>query len=89
MFRSQADPCYPESGQQDDGCYPDNAALPSRFMCWIIGSPGQAGPWKRDRGGEGPRGHGTAAISLGGHRSGSTRRLESGAVGSARRSGGW
>ncbi len=85
MFRSQADPCYPESDRQD-GCYPDNAPLPSRFMCWVTGSPGQAGPRRRDRGGESPRG--TAALPLGVHRSGSTRRLESGAIGSACRSGG-
>ncbi len=88
MFRSQAHPCYPESGQQD-GCYPDNAAVPSRFMCWVTGSPGQAGPRRRERGGERPRGRGAAAISLGVNRPGSTRRLESGAIGSARRSGGW
>jgi hypothetical protein len=87
MFRSQADPCYPESAQQD-GCYPDNAALPARFMCWLIGSPGQAGPGS-ERGGDRPRGHRTAAVPRGGHKSGSTRRLLSGAIGSARRSGGW
>ena len=52
MFRSQADPCYPENSQQD-GCYPDNAALPSRFMCWFIG---QASSGQPDRGGERPRG---------------------------------
>ena len=52
MFRSQADPCYPENSQQD-GCYPDNAALPSRFMCWLIG---QAGSGEPDRGDQGPRG---------------------------------
>jgi hypothetical protein len=88
MFRSQAHPCYPESDQQD-GCYPDNAALPSRFMCWVIGSPGQAGPRRRDRGGEGSPDHGSAALSPGVHRSGSTRRLVSGVIGSARWSGGW
>ncbi len=87
MFRSQAHPCYPESGQQE-GCYPDNAALPSRFMCWVTGSPGQALPRRHDRGGERPRGRGTAALSLGVHGSGSTRRLESGPNRSARRPGG-
>jgi len=50
MFRSQADACYPESGQQD-GCFPDDAALPSRFMCWLID---QAGSGERDRGEQGP-----------------------------------
>jgi hypothetical protein len=88
MFRSQADPCYPESDQQD-GCYPDNAGLPSRFMCWLTGSPGQASPRGSDRGGDRPRGHRTAAVPPGVHKSGSTRRLLSGAIGSARRSGGW
>ncbi len=52
MFRSQADPCYPENSQQD-GCYPDNAGVPSRFMCWITG---QAGSGQPDRGAERPRG---------------------------------
>ena len=51
MFRSQADPCYPETSQQD-GCYPDNAALPSRFMCWITG---QADPGQSERVGKTPR----------------------------------
>jgi hypothetical protein len=56
VFRSQADPCYPEDSQQD-GCYPDNATLPSRFMCWITGQagPGQAGPGQPERGGKTPR----------------------------------
>jgi len=41
MFRSQADPCYPENGRPD-GCYPDNAPLPSRFMCWVVESVDRA-----------------------------------------------
>jgi hypothetical protein len=52
MFRSQADACYPENGQQD-GCFPDDAALPSRFMCWLIG---QAASGEPNRGGQSPRG---------------------------------
>ena len=88
MFRSQADPCYPESDQQD-GCFPDNAALPSRFMCWLIRSPAQAGPGRSERTAGRPRGHRTSAVSAAVHKSGSTRRLLSGAIGSARRSGGW
>ena len=62
MFRSQADPCYPESSQRD-GCYPDNAALPSRFMCWLIdqagsgqASSGQRSSGQPDPDGKRPRG---------------------------------
>jgi hypothetical protein len=51
VFRSQADPCYPENSQQD-GCYPDDAALPSRFMCWITGQTGSGRP---ERDGKMPR----------------------------------
>jgi hypothetical protein len=56
VFRSQAEPCYPENSQRD-GCYPDNAALPSRFMCWLIGQAGsgQPGSGQPDPGGKRPR----------------------------------
>jgi hypothetical protein len=53
VFRSQADPCYPENSQQD-GCYPDHAALPSRFMCWITGQAG-SGSDRPERDGKMPR----------------------------------
>jgi hypothetical protein len=36
MFRSQAQPCYPESGHPD-GCFPDSPRTPSPFSCWIAG----------------------------------------------------
>jgi hypothetical protein len=57
VFRSQADPCYPENSQRD-GCYPDNAALPSRFRCWLTSQAdsSQADSGQPDRGGERPRG---------------------------------
>jgi hypothetical protein len=62
VFRSQADPCYPENSQRD-GCYPDNAALPSRFMCWLTESldrapaRGGADPQpKRSKGSKGSKG---------------------------------
>jgi hypothetical protein len=38
MFRSQARACYPESNPAD-GCFPDNDTTPSRFKCWVDGSP--------------------------------------------------
>jgi hypothetical protein len=60
VFRSQADPCYPENSQQD-GCYPDNAALPSRFMCWITG---QGGPSRPERDGKMPRGRAADLAAL-------------------------
>jgi hypothetical protein len=62
VFRSQADPCYPENSQQD-GCYPDNAALPSRFMCWITGQadPGFGRP---ERDGKTPRRRGADLAAL-------------------------
>jgi hypothetical protein len=57
VFRSQAEPCYPENSQRD-GCYPDNAGLPSRFMCWLIdqAGSGQASSGQPDPGGKRPRG---------------------------------
>jgi hypothetical protein len=60
VFRSQADPCYPEDSQQD-GCYPDHAALPSRFMCWITGQAGPGGP---ARDGKKPRGRAADLAAL-------------------------
>ena len=60
MFRSQADPCYPETSQQD-GCYPDNAALPSRFLCWLTG---QAGSDRPERDGKTPRGRAADLAAL-------------------------
>jgi hypothetical protein len=57
VFRSQADPCYPENSEQD-GCYPDNAALPSRFMCWITGQADPAQVAQPERDGKKPRGTG-------------------------------
>jgi hypothetical protein len=60
VFRSQADPCYPEDSQQD-GCYPDHAALPSRFMCWITG---QADPGQPERGGKKARGRAADLAAL-------------------------
>jgi hypothetical protein len=41
MFRSQARACYPESGPAD-GCFPENDSTPSRFKCWVDGSPSPA-----------------------------------------------
>ena len=38
MFRSQARACYPESSPAD-GCFPENDTTPSRFKCWVDGSP--------------------------------------------------
>jgi len=38
MFSRRARACYPESGQSD-GCFPDNDTTPSRFKCWVDGSP--------------------------------------------------
>ena len=38
MFRSQARACYPESSPAD-GCFPANDTTPSRFKCWVDGSP--------------------------------------------------
>jgi hypothetical protein len=38
MFRSQARPCYPENSPAD-GCFPENDTTPSRFKCWVDGSP--------------------------------------------------
>jgi hypothetical protein len=55
VFRSQADPCYPENSQQD-GCYPDNAALPSRFLCWLTGQADSTQDGRPERGGKTPRG---------------------------------
>jgi hypothetical protein len=60
VFRSQADPCYPETSQQD-GCYPDNAALPSRFLCWLTG---QADSGRPERDGKTPRGRAADLAAL-------------------------
>ncbi len=38
MFSSRARACYPESSRTD-GCFPDNDTTPSRFKCWVDGSP--------------------------------------------------
>ncbi len=38
MFRNQARACYPESSPAD-GCFPDHDTTPSRFKCWVDGSP--------------------------------------------------
>jgi hypothetical protein len=60
VFRSQADPCYPETSQQD-GCYPDDAALPSRFMCWLVSQTSSGRP---ERGGKTPRGRAADLAAL-------------------------
>jgi hypothetical protein len=62
VFRSQADPCYPEDSQQD-GCYPDNAALPSRFMCWLTGQA-DSGDARPERDGKKPRGRAADLAAL-------------------------
>jgi hypothetical protein len=41
MFRSQARACYPESSPAD-GCFGENDTTPSRFKCWVDGSPSPA-----------------------------------------------
>ncbi len=38
MFSRRARACYPESSRTD-GCFPDNDTTPSRFKCWVDGSP--------------------------------------------------
>jgi hypothetical protein len=38
MFRTKARACYPESSPAD-GCFPENDTTPSRFKCWVDGSP--------------------------------------------------
>jgi hypothetical protein len=38
MFRNQARACYPESSPAD-GCFPEDDTTPSRFKCWVDGSP--------------------------------------------------
>jgi hypothetical protein len=38
MFRDKARACYPESSPAD-GCFPANDTTPSRFKCWMAGSP--------------------------------------------------
>ena len=43
MFRSQARACYPESSPAD-GCFPANDTTPSRFRCWVDGSPDEVRP---------------------------------------------
>ena len=63
MFRSQADPCYPETSQQD-GCYPDNAARPSRFLCWITGQADSAQVGRPERDGKTPRGRAADLAAL-------------------------
>jgi hypothetical protein len=47
MFRSQAQPCYPETSTPD-GCFPDNSASPSPFKCWLDGMPSRTSPEDRD-----------------------------------------
>ncbi len=42
MFSSRTRACYPENGQTD-GCFPDNDTAPSRFKCWVDGSPDDPG----------------------------------------------
>jgi hypothetical protein len=42
MFSSRARACYPESSRSD-GCFPDNDTTPSRFKCWVDGSPDSPG----------------------------------------------
>jgi hypothetical protein len=63
VFRSQADPCYPQDSQQD-GCYPDNAALPSRFMCWLTGQAAPAQVGRPERDGQKPRGRAADLAAL-------------------------
>jgi hypothetical protein len=43
MFRSQSQPCYPEPGQPE-GCFPDNARMPSPFQCWLTGVSDRLSP---------------------------------------------
>jgi len=38
MFFNRVRACYPESSRTD-GCFPDDDTTPSRFKCWVDGSP--------------------------------------------------